>query len=123
MKLDAGKVRRLSVARGWSLARLLRESGVSPNAFYTLARKPSVLPQSLHLLASSLEVPVERILSGSKDPKSRARELLRELEEVLRQRPRTSRENAWHTLLLLDQPPIVRLRRGLLRAQTGDFHR
>lgn len=100
VKLDLEEVRRLSSAKGWSLVRLLREAGVSPNAFYTLSRKTSVLPRSVHRLASSLGVPAERVLMRDADPESRARELLRELKVILE-----------------------RLRRGLLRAQTGDLHR
>ena len=50
----------------------------------------------------------------------RARE--QAVQRVLRRHPEADPENLWHTLLLLELPPIERLRRGLLRGQTVHLH-
>jgi hypothetical protein len=52
----------------------------------------------------------------------RVRALQRRLNAILKKHPEADREHVWHTLLLLEEPPIERLRRGLLRARTFDFH-
>jgi len=45
----------------------------------------------------------------------------RRLRPIVRTHPEVDLENVWHTLVLLDLPPIERLRRGLLRGQTVNF--
>jgi len=46
----------------------------------------------------------------------------RRLRQIVRAHPEVDPENVWHTWVLLDLPPIERLRRGLLRGQTVNFH-
>jgi hypothetical protein len=101
---------------------MLRRAGVSRTAYYSLARKDSVLPKSVHAIATALQVTPSRILGERARPERRARELIRELERIMAEHPRASREDVWHTLLLLEQRPIERLRRGLLRGQRIDLH-
>jgi hypothetical protein len=43
--------------------------------------------------------------------------LQRKLQRILQRHPLADPENIWHTLLLLELPPIERLRRGLVRGQ------
>jgi hypothetical protein len=50
----------------------------------------------------------------------RARE--RALARVLKQHPEADAETVWHALVLLELPPVERLRRGLLRGQTVHLH-
>jgi hypothetical protein len=50
----------------------------------------------------------------------RHRELLDEAERILARDPTLSWDTVWHTLLLLDEPPVERLRRALLRAGRAD---
>ena len=42
----------------------------------------------------------------------------RRWQQIIRAHPEADPENIWHTLVLLELPPIERLRRGLLRGQT-----
>ena len=51
------------------------------------------------------------------DPAAKTRERLAILEEILARHPHVDRENAWHTLLLLELSPIERLERGLVRGR------
>ena len=46
----------------------------------------------------------------------RYQRLQRDWLEVLRRYPTADPDNVWHTLLLLEEPPVERLRRGFLRA-------
>jgi hypothetical protein len=50
----------------------------------------------------------------------RARE--RQLRSILKAHPEADPDNVWHALVLLELPPIERLRRGLLRGQTKHLH-
>lgn len=52
-------------------------------------------------------------------PAAKTRERLAILEEILVRHPHVDRENAWHTLILLELSPIERLERGLLRGRRG----
>jgi len=85
-------------------------------------RNDSVLPNSLVALADFLAIKPAELLDGSVGPGLRARSLLRELERILAERPEADRENVWHTLLLLDEPPVERLERGLTRGRALDLH-
>ena len=51
---------------------------------------------------------------------TRHRELLEETEQILARNPTLSRDTVWHVLLLLDEPPIERLRRALRRGRRAD---
>ena len=48
-----------------------------------------------------------------------ARRRLREARRVVARNPGVSLDNVWHTLVLLDEPPIQRLRRSLLRGRAA----
>ena len=122
MRLSAGQVRRLCAARGFSLQGFLEAAGVSWTAYYSLARRPSILPRSLHAMARLLDVAPSALLEEEPAAAARARELLEQARSVLAHAPRATFENVWHTLALLDEPPIERLRRSLLRARRADLH-
>jgi hypothetical protein len=47
---------------------------------------------------------------------------IKTLHRIMKRHPEADAENVWHTLVLLELPPIERLRRGLLRAQKPDLH-
>ncbi len=96
---------------------------MSRTAYYSLARKDSVLPRSVRAIAAALGVAPSGILCEPTQPERRTRQMIRELERILAKHPRASREDVWHTLLLLEQEPIDRLQRGLLRGGRGkDLH-
>ena len=101
---------------------LLCEAKVSRNAFYTLSRKPSVLPKSIQSLAAGLGVKPSAILKENKSPTEEAHLLNKQVDAILRRFKIHDRENVRHTLLLLREKPIDRLRRALIRAQKPDIH-
>ncbi|HEY8241328.1 MAG TPA: helix-turn-helix transcriptional regulator [Kiritimatiellia bacterium] len=123
MQLASDRIRDLCRERGWRLGDLLEKAGVSRTAYYSLARNETVLPKSIHAMAAQLGVSPSEILA---DTDARERSLRRQLETVegiLRRHRGANRENVRHTLLMLDETPEERLRKGLLRGQTFDFHR
>jgi len=122
MKLSSDLIRDLCSKRGLTLQSLLKEARVSRTAYYSLVRKSSVLPGSITAIASALDVPPTEILEPSPLVEREAQVRLREVQKILRRHPRTSFENVWHTLVLLDEPPVERLRRSLLRGRAIDLH-
>ena len=46
-----------------------------------------------------------------------------ELEQIAALHPEADRENLWHALLLLEEEPIDRLRRALIRGRGRNLHR
>lgn len=122
MKLSAVRIHLLCAKRGLSLQGFLEAAGVSRTAYYSLARRRSVLPRSLHAMARMLDVAPSALLEEEPPAAARARELLEEARSILAQTPQATFENVWHTLALLDEPPIERLRRSLLRGRSADIH-
>jgi transcriptional regulator with XRE-family HTH domain len=122
MRLSAETVRRLCARRGLSLKAFLETAGVSRTAYYSLIRRPSILPRSVHVMARCLDVPPSALVQEEPPAAARARELLGEARRVLAHAPGATFENVWHTLQLLDEPPVERLRRSLVRARTVDLH-
>lgn len=115
MSLD--KVEALCRKHGTSIAHMLREAGVSRNAFYTLARKESVVPQSLTRVSAYLGVPVSELLDDVPPALERMKQLLEEVNRIVERHPGVDPDNIRHTLLLLDEEPIQRLRRALRRGR------
>jgi hypothetical protein len=95
---------------------------VSRTAYYSLARKPSVLPTSILAIAGELGVAPPAILEEAPPAEWRTRALIRRATRILDRNPQASFENVWHTLVLLEEPPVERLRRSLLRGRGGDLH-
>ena len=123
MKLDINNIKKLSDAKGLSLSKLLKSAKVSRTAYYSLSRKESLLPNSVHAIAKALGTSTTKILEESNPQIAHIRILQKKLERILEKRPKiTSRENAWHTMLLLEEEPIERLRRALLRGRGGNIH-
>ena len=122
MRLSAEKIKTACREMGLQLTDALKEAGVSRTAYYSLLRNDSVLPASLLALADRLDVPPAQLLDDGIGPGAHARLMLRRLERILSAHPEADRENVWHTLLLLDEPPIERLERGLSRGRALDLH-
>ena len=122
MRLATDRVRQLCGRRGMSLSALLRQTKVSRNAYYTLARKPSLLPKSIQALASGLGVQSSALLETKESPSEEARLLIEQIDRIERQHKIRDRDNVRHTLLLLRERPIERLRRALIRGQRPDIH-
>jgi len=110
--------------RGITLGTLLEQAGVSRTAYYSLARRPSILPRSVHALADALGVHPAEILaesSATMDESVAAR--IDEARAICENEPGASFENVWHTLCLLASPPVERLNRSLTRGRTPSIHR
>lgn len=100
---------------------MLREAGVSRNAFYSLARKEYVVPRSLIHIAEHLGVSVSTFLDDTYTMAQRMRSLARETDRIVSQHGEVDRDNVRHTLLLLNEKPVERLRRALRRGRFVDF--
>jgi len=121
MKLNVEKIRSLCRKRGVSLQALLQEASVSRNAFYTLARKKTIVPHSIVSLAEQLDVPVSSVLSEGHTPKTRLMALVDEASRTAQQHQDADLDNIRHTLVLLDEKPVERLRRALRRGRKLDL--
>lgn len=121
VKVSSNKIETLCRREGTSLATVLREAGVSRNAFYTLARRDSVVPHSLIRIAERLDVRVSALLDDAPTPVERMRRLIAESNRIAKRHRGVDRENVRHTLLLLQEKPIERLRRALQRGRSVDL--
>jgi transcriptional regulator with XRE-family HTH domain len=123
MRIDLGRLRELAEKRGLSLAALLSRSGVSKTAFYHLVHKSSVLPASLSALAETLSVRPGVFLTEENPDVAKIRRILNLTDRIVAGDPKLDRENVRLTLLLLEEEPILRLRRSLIRGRKSDLHR
>ena len=103
-----------------NVGQMLREAGVSRNAFYSLVRKDSVVPRSLIRIAERLNISVSALLEDANTPVARLKFLAAEAERISKRYPGTDPENIRHTLLLLNEKPVERLRRALRRGRFID---
>ncbi|MBW1856509.1 MAG: helix-turn-helix transcriptional regulator, partial [Deltaproteobacteria bacterium] len=115
------KLKALCKEKQQNLKQLLHKAGVSRNAYYSLARKNSVFPKSIIAIANQLGVPPSFFLEDGSQIHQRAHLLLMKLDNIMNRHKKADRDNVRHTLLLLQEKPINRLRRALLRAQKFDF--
>lgn len=122
MRIDVDAVARLSARSKKTLRGLLREAGVSPNAYYSLARKETVLSGSIMRIAETLGVPASRLLTDEDPQLKKARILQKRVADIVRRRRGIDPDTVRHTLLLLRERPIERLRRALTRGQQPNIH-
>lgn len=117
MRLSAEAIRRRCEAKGFPLARVLRDAGVSRTAYYSLRRRESVLPKTVLKLAAALDAPASELLDESTSEERRARRRIDAARRIAGESSGTSFENVWHTMALLDEPPSERLNRALRRGR------
>ena len=117
MQLDIEKIKKICRDKDLTLKSLLKKAGVSKTAYYNLATKPLVIPKSISKLALALNVSPDEILREVSAEELKVRLLQEKLEEILARDPSINRDNAWHTLLLLQEEPIERLERSLCRGR------
>lgn len=117
MHVVVNKLKKILKKKQINFKTLLQKAHVSKTALYHLIKKDSVLPASLNRLAKVLNVQAGAFLEEQNPQEKKIRKLIQTLEGFLKKYPGVNRENAWHTLLLLDEKPIERLKRGLLRGQ------
>jgi transcriptional regulator with XRE-family HTH domain len=122
MRLSGENTKKLCGARSLSLNALLKRAGVSKTAYYHLIDKESVLPRSVDALAAALGVQPSALLEESDRKSRRALRLLEAADRIAGSDPSMDRDNIRHTLLLLEEKPIDRLQRSLLRARKSDLH-
>jgi len=124
VKLARERVRTLARERGFTLTEALRRARVSRNAFYHLARRATVVPRSVHALGATLGVTSAALLDEAPlSPEARAAALLSEARRIQARNPRSSFDNIWHTLWLLEATPAERLRRSLVRGRSSALQR
>ncbi len=121
MKLSLKKIETLCGKRNMNTGEMLDCANVSRNAFYSLARKKSVVPRSVVRLADYLGVSVSDLLEETPTPAERIRNIILETERVLKKHNDADYDNVRHTLLLLDEKPIDRLRRAIRRGRSFNF--
>ena len=121
VKIDSKKIRELCRERDVSIQDVLRDAGVSRNAYYTLARKDSLLPRSLRAVASSLGVEPDELVTHSHSPAEAAVLRLTRTQSICAQHESADPDNIRHTLMLLEENPVERLRRALRRGRKFDF--
>lgn len=123
MRIDLLRLRKLAGKRGLSLTALLSKSGVSKTAFYHLVHKSSVLPASLRAIAESLAVPPGAFLTEKNPDVDKIRRVLSLTDRLVAGDPKLDPDNVRLTLLLLEEDPVRRLRRSLIRGRKSDLHR
>ena len=121
MRLSSERIKRFCRSKGVPLGGLLATARVSRTAYYSLVRKGTVLPKSVHSLASALGVTPTEILEEQSLAQRRLLAVMAEVGHIAKGHPRASPEDIRLTLLLLDEKPIDRLRRGLRRARKPDL--
>lgn len=122
MHIAQKKLKKLYKIRGLKLRELLAKSGVSKTAYYSLLNKETILPKSISSIASVLTVKPSVFLEEESLEEKKIRRLTKIADKIMENHPKLDRENVWHTLLLLQESPIDRLNRGLLRGQKYNFH-
>ena len=123
MRIDLGKLRKLAGKRGLNLTTLLSEAGVSKTAFYHLVHKSSILPASLRAIAETLSVRPGVFLTEETPDVAKIRRVLNLTDRIVADDPSLDRDNVRLTLLLLEEEPVQRLRRSLIRGRKIDLHR
>ena len=112
MRLNHQVIRELAEKRGESLKSLLERAGVSRTAYYSLLRRPNILPRTVRALAEELGRGEAALLIDS-----HTHPRLTRAREICRKHPDADFDNVWHTLTLLEQSPLERLRGSLRRAR------
>jgi transcriptional regulator with XRE-family HTH domain len=123
MRIDLDRLRKLAGKRGLSLTALLARSGVSKTAFYHLVHKRSVLPASLRAVADTLSVRPGAFLTEENPDVTKIRRVLTLTDRIVAGDPKLDPDNVRLTLLLLEEEPVQRLRRSLIRGRKIDLHR
>jgi transcriptional regulator with XRE-family HTH domain len=116
MRGDHQEISRIADEKCTTLTEALGRAGVSRTAYYSLRRRENILPRTILKLAQELGVEPDRLLQKTPTPLTYERRLER-ARKVCEQHPEADFQNVWHTLTLLDLPPVERLRRGLLRGR------
>lgn len=107
--------------KGMTSSRLLQEAGVSKNVYDSLARWDSLLPESLRAVSDRPGVHPTALLEETESEQEKARRLVEEAQRIARRHKGVDQDNVRHCLLLLQERPIERLRRALVRGRSLDL--
>jgi transcriptional regulator with XRE-family HTH domain len=117
MRISRAKLKSLYESKRLHLKMLLSEAGVSKTAYYHLLYKDTLLPDTIHRIAQVLEVRPSAFLEEISPAEKKVKRILFLTDKILANGPLLDRENVRHTLILLDEKPIERLRRSLIRGR------
>ena len=117
MRIDLKGLKSFCEKQDLTFSELLQSAGVSRNAFYTLARQDSILPRSIQVIANHLQIPPSSFLIDEGSDTQKGMNLIRRVQDIVHRHKRVDPDNIRHTLILLEEKPVERLRRALLRAR------
>lgn len=117
MRMAVTQIKKFCRKKSLTLKELLAKAGVSKTAYYHLVYKDSLLPRSMHDLADALDVRLSDLIEDESDAVRATRALLHRTDAIMEAHPTLDRENVRHTLILLQEKPIARLRRALIRGR------
>ncbi len=123
MKIDMKRLKSICAGQDLTLSELLQSAGVSRNAFYTLARQDSILPRSIQVIANHLQIPPSSFLADEGSDTQKGMNLIRRVRNIVNHHELADPDNIRHTLILLEEKPVERLRRALLRARRFNIQR
>lgn len=123
MKIDIEHLKNICAKQDLTLSELLLSAGVSRNTFYTLARQESILPKSIQTIANHLQIPSSSFLIDEGSDTQKGLNLIKEVQNITLRHAQVDPDNIRHTLILLGEKPVERLRRALLRARRINIHR
>ncbi len=123
MYIGQNKLKELCRKKNLSLRELLIKANVSKTAYYHLVYKETLLPNSVHAMADVLNVRPSVFLEEVNPEKEKIQKIAVMTDKIIADFPELDRENVRHTLLLLHEEPIERLRRGLIRGRKFNLFR
>lgn len=116
-----GKVKEMCRERGITVKQMLEKAGVSRNAFYTLARKKSIIPRSISAIANDFNIRPSELIEDGPSVVEEHLLLFQKADLIASRNEGADRDNVLHALQLLREEPVTRLRRALTRAQRFNF--
>ena len=123
MHISKRKLEKLTNSKGLTLKELLKCAHTSKTAYYNLLYKETILPKSIHALADVLNVRPSAFLEEMTPEEKKIRYIGKRTDQIMAENPSLDRENVRHTLILLKEEPINRLRRGLIRGRQINIYR
>lgn len=117
MRVLIDKIHSECAARRLTQAQLLKKARVSKTAYYALIKSESIVPKSLIKIAKALAVCPSELVEDPLALIQKTRGHIKICEHIIKENAGVEWQHAWHTLILLEEEPIDRLRRALLRAQ------
>lgn len=117
MKLKHDFIKELCKSKGIQLTELLKLASVSSTAYYSLLKKKSIVPKSLNKISSLLNVPASFLIHDEQETLKNHLELLEEVNEIINLKPHLDPNEVRHVLILLKEPALTRLQRGLQRGR------